>query len=199
MALICAASWARGWFVGRWRAFAWLRPGLLLGGRYVTNWDNVIDNAAALLGLEVRKDYRSASYSCWAVDNGAPLAGHAMAGALRLKQGGAVGVLAFGWLEFKDTCKAHAIPWESCVWLAHPDQIRRCRSVLVGKDAQKRHDWRQWAAKLPRTRDHIAGLLARTAAADLTVGKLAQVCGVSPTTARRYVNEFNLPYKRGSK
>lgn len=162
-------------------------------------WPKVIENAAALLGLEVRHDARAASFSCWAIDGGAPLSGFAMAGALRLQQGEAIGVLAHGWLDFKDTCKAHAIPWESCVVLTRPDQIRRCRSVLVGKDAQKRHDWRQWAAKLPRTRDHIAGLLARTAAADLTVGKLAQVCGVSPTTARRYVNELKLPYKRGSK
>ena len=165
----------------------------------MTNWDSVINNAAALLGLEVRHDARAASFSCWAIDGGAPLSGHAMAGALRLKQGGAIGVLAHGWLDYKDTCKAHAIPWQSCVILTTPDQIRQCRSVLVGRNADRRHDWRQWASKLPRTRDHIAGLLARTAAPDLTVGKLAKVCGVSDTTARRYVNEFNLPYKRGSK
>ena len=163
------------------------------------DWDSVINNISALLGVEVRKDTRAAAFTCWAVEGGAPLAGVAMAGALRLMQGNAIGVLAWGWLDFKDTCKAHAIPWESCVQLTHPDQIKRCRTVLVGRDAQKRHDWRTWAGKLPRTRDHIAGILARTAAADLTVGKLATICGVSPTTARRYVDQYNLPYKRGSK
>lgn len=150
---------------------------------------------ASILNVVVNKDTPGACFTCRDIDGGAPLSGFAMVGALRLAIGGAVGVLSWGWLDFKDTAARYGLPWSACVVLSHPNQIRACKSVLVGKDAHKRHDWRQWAGVVPRTRDHIGGLVARTASADLTVGQLAKVCGISPTTARRYLLEFNLPYK----
>jgi hypothetical protein len=58
--------------------------------------------------------------------------------------GEAVGVIAFGWIEYKDTCANAGIPWGACVALTHPDQIKQCRRVLIGLDADRRQDWAQW-------------------------------------------------------
>ena len=196
MAGVCLAL---GRLAGAWRGLAMSWRLTIFGGRAVNCWGKEIDTLAALLGLSVRKDTRAAAFICWAVEGGAPLSGFAMACALRLMQGKAIGVLSWGWLDFKDVCKAHAIPWQSCVVLTTPGQLDRCRVVLVGKDAQRRHDWRDWAAKLPRTREHIERLIIRTAAPDLSIGKLAQICGVSATTARRYVELNQLPFKSRSK
>ncbi len=161
----------------------------------MNNWASVIENTAALLGLSVRHCVTGATYSCWSVAGGAALGGYEMAGQLRLMQGSAIGVVAFGWLDYKDACSAQGIPWQSCVMLSNPDQLQRCGQVLLGKDAHKRQDWREWARKLPRDRANTITLLARTASRDLSVPMLAEICGTSAATARRYVKSYNLPHK----
>jgi hypothetical protein len=161
-----------------------------------SSFDAEIARLAAVLSITVTKDTPRACFSSPGIESGAPLSGFSMVGALRLAVGRAAGVVAHGWLDYKDTCKANGIPWEGAVFLTHPDQIARCEIVLVGRNAERRADWRQWAAKIPRTRDHIEGLLTRTAAPDLTVSQLATICGVSRTTARRYVADLGLPYRQ---
>lgn len=161
-----------------------------------------MNNAAALIGSLSAwagvKCYPDAAgqWTCPQIADGRPLCAFDMISELRLMKGQAVGILSKGWLDFKDTAKRHAIHWSECVELKHPDQIRRCRAVLVGKDAHNRHDWRQWVGKLPRTLNETAGLFCRTAAPDLSITQLAQIMNCAPTTARRYVEAYSLPVHR---
>lgn len=133
-------------------------------------------------------------WSCDQVDGGRPMAAIEMAGELRLMIGGAVGILARGWVDFKDAAKAHAIPWQNCVELRRPDQLRGVSQLIVSKSAHMRHDWRAWAKPV---RERLGGkfVAIRTAAPDLTISKLAEVCGLAKESTRQMVHDLGLPYK----
>lgn len=132
-------------------------------------------------------------WSCDQVDGGRPMAAIEMAGELRLVIGGAVGILARGWVDFKDAAKAHAVPWENCVELRRPDQLRGVSQLIVSKSAHMRHDWRAWA-KPVRERLGAKFAVVRTAAPDLTISKLAAVCGLAKESTRQLVHDLELPY-----
>lgn len=165
-------------------------------GFVVFDWQRVIAQMAGLQGINFDHEFLSGSFTSPDVHGGAPLSGYQMAAALRLMRGGAVGVVAHGWLDYKDACRAYGIPWESCVMLSSPDQLKQCDQVLLGRDADKRHDWRQWVGKIPRTRSDLPSLIARTASPDLPVARVAMICGVTVTTARRWITRLDLPFKK---
>lgn len=159
------------------------------------NYAQLIGSLSAWAGVKVYPD-ASGQWTSPHVADGRPLCAYDMVCELRLMRGGAIGILAWGWLDFKDTAKRHALHWSECVELKHPDQLRRCKTVLLGKDAHNRHDWRHWVGKLPHKRDDLAGLFVRTASPDLSMAELARIMNVAPATVRNYVESYNLPFQR---
>lgn len=155
-----------------------------------------LKSLAKSAGVELKKA-PFGRWSCDRVDDGRPLAAVEMASEIRILIGGAVGILAHGWLDFKDTAKKHALPWDRCVELRRPDQLPGVSQLILSNNAPTRHDWRVWVPelrKVMRSVDQLAYFILNTAAPDLPVTSLADICCVSDSTARRYVLEHGLPF-----
>lgn len=153
--------------------------------------DNVrlIRQLAAWCDVKVSVDLMSGMWSGPTVLDGRPLCDIHMIEQLRLIRGGAIGVIACGWLDFKEAAKRSALDWTECVELTHPDQLARCGSVILAPDAHKRHDWLSWVPHLPRRGAAFADLVRRTASDQLRISDLSRLLGNADARRIRAVIE----------
>lgn len=137
----------------------------------------LIRQLAAWCDIKVTLDIMSGMWSSPVIQDGRPLCDVHMIEQLRLVRGGAIGVLACGWLDFKEAAKRSALDWTECVELTHPDQLARCGSVILAPDAHRRADWVLWVPHLPRRGAAFADLVRRTASDKLRPSDIARLMG----------------------